>query len=147
MRIARSKKEGASPTFIITICTSTILGLLMIALGLLYYQGLIDYDLAYAQSVVLPKEYLLEQAKKRDLDYDLLYNIIDCESNWRMVKNNTSSAFGFFQILDRTEKYTPQYKKGLRKFDPFVNIDMGLYLYQKYGVSPWQESRACWGSR
>lgn len=94
-----------------------------------------------------PKEYLYRQAGIYDLDFDRLEAIAYCESRWRMVKNKQSSAFGFFQIIDGTERYTPQYQAGGRKFDPFTNIDMAVYLYDRYGASPWFESKGCWQYR
>lgn len=92
-----------------------------------------------------PREYLLRRAEERGYDAELLNRIVFCESRWRMVENAKSTASGYFQILDGTEKLTPQYKAGLRKADPYVNIDMAIYLYGKYGTIPWTESRACWG--
>ncbi len=146
MKIARSaKNKEVNPTFIVVISFITIIALQMLALALLYYQDIIDKNQRFAQASTTPKQYLWAQTQERNLPHDLLYEIIDCESNWRMQKNNTSSAYGFFQILDRTESYTPQFQAGLRKTDPFVNIDMGLYLYETYGSSPWLESRKCWG--
>jgi hypothetical protein len=62
-----------------------------------------------------------------------------------MVQNKKSTAYGYFQILDGTERLTPQYRAGLRKTDPYVNIDMAIFLYGKYGTIPWMESRICWG--
>lgn len=94
-----------------------------------------------------PKEYLYLQASSHGLDYELLHQIAYCESHWRMVKNAGSSAYGFFQIIDRTERYTPQFKAGGRKYDPFTNIDMAVYLNDKYGTFPWLESRPCWQAR
>jgi hypothetical protein len=91
-----------------------------------------------------PRAYLREQAAQKGFDADLLEKIAHCESNWRMVKNKKSTATGFFQILDGTERLTPQYKDGLSKDDPYVNIDMALALYEKYGTIPWYESRECW---
>lgn len=93
-----------------------------------------------------PKEYLYERATELHLDYDLLSRIAFCESNWRMVQNNHSSAYGFFQIIDGTERYTPSYKAGGRKYDAQDNIDMGVYLYDRYGLSPWVSSKPCWKS-
>ena len=93
-----------------------------------------------------PREYLHRQLEAIDLEdrYDLLNRIAYCESKWQMVPNAISSAYGYFQIIDGTEKLTPQYKAGLRKTDPYANIDMAIYLYQKYGTLPWVASRHCW---
>jgi hypothetical protein len=94
-----------------------------------------------------PKEYLRLRTEQSGVDYDLLNDIAFCESHWRMVQNKKSTAFGYFQILDGTEKLTPQYKKGLRKTDPYANIDMAISLLQKYGTEPWTESKPCWSNR
>lgn len=91
-----------------------------------------------------PREYLAQQCQEYNCDFTLLDSIIFCESTWRMVQNTRSSAYGYFQIIDGTEKTTPQYAAGERKFDPYSNIDMGIYLYQTRGTNPWNESRGCW---
>ena len=109
----------------------------------------VGFDLADATDVGVPikpfpRAYLRAQAGEKGFDPDLLERIAHCESNWRMVKNQKSTAVGFFQILDGTERLTPQYKNGLSKEDPYVNIDMALALYAKYGAIPWYESRECW---
>jgi hypothetical protein len=91
-----------------------------------------------------PEEYLAKECREPDCDLTLLNTIISCESGWRMVKNSSSSAFGYFQIIDGTERTTPQYQAGERKFDPYTNLDMGLFLYQSRGTNPWNESKHCW---
>lgn len=91
-----------------------------------------------------PREYLAQKCQEQGCDFALLDSIVFCESTWRMVPNARSSAYGYFQIIDGTEKTTPQYKAGERKFDPYTNIDMGLYLYESRGTNPWNESRHCW---
>lgn len=96
---------------------------------------------------ILPREYLRIRTESLELDTDLLNRIAYCESHWRMVQNKKSTAFGYFQILDGTELLTPQYQKGLRKTDPYVNIDMAIWLYQRYGTAPWVESQSCWSVR
>jgi len=93
-----------------------------------------------------PRQYLKHRTNELGYSHHLLNAIITCESQWRMVQNEAgSSAFGYFQILDKTETDTPQFQRGQRKFDPFVNIEMGIYLYSRYGTSPWLESKHCWG--
>ncbi len=90
------------------------------------------------------KEYLRQRCAELGLPFELLDRIVQCESTWRMVGNPFSSAFGYFQIIDGTERGTPQYAEGLRKTDPITNIEMGLFLYQKHGTSPWLASKNCW---
>ena len=91
-----------------------------------------------------PREYLRLHAEQADVDYALLNRIAYCESHWRMVENKKSTAFGYFQILDGTEQLTPQFRDGLRRTDPYANIDMAIFLYKKYGTIPWVESQDCW---
>lgn len=98
----------------------------------------------YAQYSPTPKVYLAQQCKAPDCDQALLESIIWCESKWEMVKNKTSSAYGYFQIIDSTERTTPMYREGKTKYDPYDNIDMGVYLYKRDGINPWLESRPCW---
>lgn len=104
-----------------------------------------DAQAQFALSHVEPREYLYRVATERKLDYRLLERIAHCESSWRMVPNAQSSAYGYYQILDATEAHTPQYKEGRRKFDPIANIDMAIYLFERYGSRPWTESKRCWG--
>ena len=122
----------------------TILSLFAISLGLLYYAEIEQAYIAHAQTLISPRQYLKYRADEMNLNYTLLERIVHCESSWKMVQNKKSSAYGYFQILDRTEASTPQYKEGLRKFDPYANIDMGIYLFDRYGWQPWTESRPCW---
>ncbi len=124
------------------IVTGSLIG---IALGLLYYYDLERHFISQAAQVITPRQHLYEQAHKKGLDAELLNRIVSCESHWKMVKNPKSSAYGYFQILDRTEQGTPYYLQGKSKTDPFVNIDMGIYLFEHYGWLPWTESKPCWG--
>ena len=96
--------------------------------------------------LVPPREYLRDRAEAAGVDYALLNKIAYCESKWRMKENPQSTASGYFQILDGTEKLTPQFAAGLRKTDPYVNIDMAIFLYGKYGTIPWTESQDCWNN-
>jgi hypothetical protein len=113
---------------------------LYVLVGLLF----IDLGKAEMQPIQTPQDYLREQCEIIGCDYELLNAIATCESQWRMVPNAVSSSYGYFQILDSTERETPQYQEGRRKFDPYTNIDMGIYLFERYGSSPWNESRGCW---
>ncbi len=91
-----------------------------------------------------PKEYLYQRAEQLGFNAALLDRIAYCESRWRMVKNRISTAYGYFQIIDSTERMTPQYRAGYRKTDPYANIEMALYLYGRQGTRPWLASRRCW---
>ncbi len=108
--------------------------------------GFAYHKLHYAESVLLPspREYLRQRCEENRVDFAILDSIVYCESNWRMVKNSSSTAYGYFQILDGTEQTTPMYAEGRRKYDPYTNIDMGIFLYQRDGWYPWAESRHCW---
>jgi len=94
--------------------------------------------------VQTPREYLFAQCEVVGCDADMLDAIATCESQWRMVGNTGSTAFGYYQILDSTERTTAPFKDGQRKFDPYANVDMGIYLYQTRGTNPWHESMGCW---
>lgn len=99
------------------------------------------------EEIFEPKTYLYEHCKFPDCDPLLLETIAFCESGWKMVKNSGSTASGYFQILDSTEKTTPQYKEGERKTDPSTNIDMGIFLFESRGWQPWYPSRHCWSPK
>ncbi len=99
------------------------------------------------ESTLTPREYLRAMCQEPDCDFLLLDSIVTCESRWRMVQNSISSAYGYFQILDSTEATTDPFKEGERKYNPYSNIDMGIYLYDTRGSNPWNESKHCWQPR
>ncbi len=98
-------------------------------------------------SPISPRQYLYEHCREPECNALLLDMIATCESQWRMIKNSQSSAYGYFQILDSTEKTTPIYDEGRRKFDPYANVEMGIYLFETRGSNPWNESRHCWAPK
>ena len=91
-----------------------------------------------------PRVYLAEMCLEKGCEFALLDSIVWCESKWKMVSNGTSSAHGYFQILDGTEATTPQYAEGKTKYDPYHNVEMGVFLWERDGVNPWRESEGCW---
>ncbi len=91
--------------------------------------------------------YLAQLCKSPECDLALLEAIIWCESSWKMVKNPVSSAYGYFQIIDGTERTTPQFKEGKSKYNAFDNLEMGVFLYQRDQHYPWMESKVCWDWR
>lgn len=99
------------------------------------------------EEVLSPRDYLRQQCVEPECDFWLLDKIAECESNWRMVKNGRSSAYGFFQILDSTERTTPQWQAGESKYDPYSNIDMAIHLYETRGWQPWYPSKHCWSGK
>jgi len=122
------------------ITTSAIILIVLntIALSLLFRQTSV---IVYQPS---PRAYLASICQQPDCDFDLLDSIAWCESKWKMVQNSISSAYGYFQIIDGTEATTPQYQEGKSKYNAYDNVDMGVFLYQRDGINPWLESRACW---
>lgn len=92
----------------------------------------------------LPRTYLAKQCKAPDCDFSFLDNVAWCESKWQMVPNASSSAFGYFQILEGTEQTTDTWKNGGSRMKPRDNIKMGIELYERDGIFPWLESRPCW---
>lgn len=102
------------------------------------------FDVEAEEIAMSPRVYLASQCKEPDCDFALLDAIAWCESKWQMVPNGVSTAHGYFQIIDGTERSTPQYKMGGSKYDPYDNIDMAIYLYKRDGINPWLSSRPCW---
>ena len=92
------------------------------------------------QTTLSPQEYLKELAGP---DFELLNRIVICESGWKpAAQNASSSAGGLFQFLDSTwNRYS---SSSWEKYNPYDNIKAGVALYNKEGVSPWNESRNCW---
>ena len=127
--------------------TNALLGVVTALLVTLYGGIGFLYTTASQVDLATPRDYMQQQCEERDCDFALLDAIVTCESKWIMVQNSVSSAYGYFQILDSTERGTPQYEAGRRKTNPYANIDMGIYLYERYGTSPWNESKACWSWR
>jgi hypothetical protein len=95
-------------------------------------------------SEFLPRTYLAKHCKAPDCDFLFLDNVAWCESKWSMVPNSTSSAFGYFQILEGTEQTTSTWREGGSRMNPRDNIEMGIELYERDGIFPWMESRPCW---
>lgn len=126
------------------------LGLMLVVFVFLIMYGSIGVLFTTSNASALPptpKEYLYTQCTEPECNALLLDKIATCESQWRMVKNSVSTAYGYFQILDGTEATTPQWKEGRRKFDPYTNIDMAIYLFETRGSNPWNESKHCWYSK
>lgn len=112
--------------------------------AVLINQGFLDSVSFSVSQKFYPRAYLARQCKEPDCDFALLDSIAWCESKWQMVGNPTSTAFGYFQILDGTERTTPQYVVGGSKYNPSDNIDMGVFLYERDSWYPWLSSRPCW---
>ncbi|MGB4253828.1 MAG: transglycosylase SLT domain-containing protein [Minisyncoccales bacterium] len=88
--------------------------------------------------------YLYEQVNYNIQDYQILSRIIWCESRWDAEAYNSKTGdVGLFQI---SEKYHLKNatELGYDIYNPFGNIDYGIYLYKKYGLQPWEWSKKCW---
>ncbi len=88
--------------------------------------------------------YLYEQVNYNIQDYQILSRIIWCESRWDAeAYNSKTKDVGLFQI---SEKYHLKNatELGYDIYNPFGNIDYGIYLYKKYGLQPWEWSQKCW---
>lgn len=72
-----------------------------------------------------------------------------CESGGNPnAKNKNSTASGSYQILQSTWNYEGKKLWGSLEgkdiFNPKDNEELAVYLFEKYGTSPWLESKACW---
>lgn len=83
------------------------------------------------------------QASKRlnEKQTQVLKNIGECESGFRMVANRSgSSAYGIFQIIKvhswRGDRYS---HKG--------NIKIAIDLFLEQGTTPWNASKHCWSKK
>ena len=92
--------------------------------------------------------YLAEAAAVLNVDAQLAWRIIWCESNGQwFAKSTTSTAKGLFQIIDGTWAITPQGRAGKSPLDPYENINAGLWLLsQPNGITHWRITAWCWGS-
>ena len=83
-------------------------------------------------------------------DAPLMVRVAKCESglvhlkNGEMIRNRDgSSARGVFQVLMRVHQ--PQMQKmGLNPERTDHYLAYVRYLYDQYGLAPWQASRHCW---
>ena len=83
--------------------------------------------------------YFIERGSELGVDIGLAEDIIMCESGGvATAKNVSSSAHGYFQIIDSTVLSTV-------RGDPQLNLEVGLRLLKDAGSRPWNSSRGCWG--
>jgi len=86
--------------------------------------------------------------KYQGVSYELVDNIITCESGYRSyIKNGHSTASGYFQILFGT------WYEGLERlgwsnltspFDGERNLEMGIYYLSIGQEWRWNASKHCW---
>ncbi len=83
---------------------------------------------------------------------NLFNKIATCESGYNPIaKNPYSTASGIFQFLDGTwkrygeELWSDDYytKNKLNEND---SIELGWYVFTKYGTNDWLASKSCWGN-
>jgi hypothetical protein len=90
-----------------------------------------------------PKEVVYHVFKKNPA---LMMRILDAETNPDCdsvrYKNPDSTAKGCFQILDSTWK--GEKCKGTDHYDFRANIFCAKILFDRYGTTPWNESKANW---
>lgn len=81
-----------------------------------------------------------------------MIDIASCESgtaqfdaNGKVIRDRVyGTHLGIFQI---SESWISAAKiQGYDIYTPSGNIAFALYLYNKYGTSPWTASKKCWGS-
>lgn len=90
------------------------------------------------------KLYLAQEVAKylNPKDYFTLYNVIQCESSWRIdAKNKDSTASGLAQFLDGTWN---RYCKGDKK-NSYDQISCLVKAWKEKHQSWWNESKFCWG--
>lgn len=80
----------------------------------------------------------------------LMARIEECESRGDPnARNPNSTAKGLYQFLDGSWRhYGIEYwgtLEGRSVFDPDDNRELAAYVIAKYGTSPWNSSKHCWG--
>lgn len=97
-----------------------------------------------------PREYLRREAEKLGIDFGLADRIIKCESGWQeKICNKTygcKSGQGLFQLIPSTVEHASQMLgREIDPFNPYDNIDAGLWLIKNEGLGHWRPySGACW---
>lgn len=106
-----------------------------------------------------PREFLKQEIERQGLtnrDYIIMTDIIQCESSWSQVWENSygghvkgevkvsKANVGLTQI-NITAHQTEYEKLGLDPYDEFENITYGVMLYKRNGVRDWKNwSGHCW---
>lgn len=95
-----------------------------------------------------PQELVVYYADLYGTDAELAREIIRCESGWnRTADNPNSTAYSYFQFLDRTWYWTLE-RMGLPidtpKDHPIISIQAGVWLLATDGSRHWNESKHCW---
>ena len=80
----------------------------------------------------------------------LLGKIATCESGGDLhAKNPTSSALGKYQFLNGSwDSYGKELwgsTEGHNIFSEKDQDELALFVYEKYGTTPWLASKDCWG--
>lgn len=104
-----------------------------LSLNLIPY-GSADYHKRLYQQIIRQPEYKLD----KDDEY-ITRAIIQEESQWlnQPSKQHVCCTFGLFQITGDNDP-------GLIRFTPTGNIKLGIKMYKKQGVQPWDWSRHLW---
>lgn len=101
------------------------------------------------------KIYLLEEVFKSKLsfkDFKKLYEVNECESNWKQFDKNggaiiSSGNIGIAQI-NKLAHETGYTKLGLDVRNPFDNLTYQVLLYKWEGLKPWRLwSGHCWENK
>jgi hypothetical protein len=95
------------------------------------------------------EEYVREYFK----DEPVMIDIARCESRFRQYDSNGrvlrneqgSSATGVFQIMASIHAASADKNLGFNIYNLEGNAAYARYLYDNYGTSPWNASKACWG--
>jgi hypothetical protein len=97
----------------------------------------------FDETVVVEEKIVTWQEVFDDLPEELK-RIAKCESGLNIdIENQTSSASGLLQFIDGTFEmvWKEVYQSPVdwsKKNDPFIQMELGLWLYENSGSSHWQ---------
>ena len=105
-------------------------------------------ETAKKELLTTPEVLLAYYTDQYQVDYELSYSIIACESQFdQFAQNPNSSAEGYWQMLNSTWKTTME-RMGLptstEKTAMPISIEAGVWLLSKDGTVHWNESKQCW---
>ena len=90
------------------------------------------------------KLFLIDEAKKRQLDPVAVLKIVQCESNFQKEVVSPTHDYGLFQI-NRKAHSTSMQAKGYSIYKWEDTVAYGFDLMEKQGYQPWYMSIKCHG--
>ncbi len=124
-RVSKEDKKDVSPFKNLIIWTIIVAATILIISNM--YTLLLNFT--YPQKY---SEFVLEYSQNYDVDKDLVYAVIDCESGFDKDAVSDADAKGLMQITEKAFEWVDA-KLGLNNsysdvFDPEINIQYGTYL-------------------